>query len=170
MGRNKKDRIVLYAGRNGKVEFRADTDKETLWATQTQIGEVFGCSIDNVSLHLKNIFKDKELDQRSTTEDSSVVQIEGSRSIRRPVTLYNLDAIIAVGYRVNSKKATQFRIWATGILREYLINGYSLDQRKLTSFEGKFEDLRKAVDFMEFESVGGKLKAKISVRLSKDLI
>jgi len=119
---------------------------------------------------MKNIYQSKELREKSTTEESSIVQTEGGRSVRRPVIFYNLDAVIAVGYRVNSKKATKFRIWATRILREYLIKGFNLDERKLTQSVDKLEDVKEAIAFMESGSRGGPLKAKMIVRLSKNLL
>ena len=95
------------------------------------MAEVFDCSSDNVSLHLKNIFEDNELDKNSTTEKISVVRKEGNRNVNRELEFYNLDAIIAVGYRVNSKKATKFRIWATKILKDYMIKGFVIDTEKM---------------------------------------
>ena len=102
-------------------------ENETFWLTQKAMAELFGCSSDNISLHLKNIYKDEELSEEATTEIFSVVQNEGNRQIKRKVTCYNLDAIIAVGYRVNSKKATKFRQWATQTLKEYIIKGFVLN-------------------------------------------
>ena len=165
-----KKNIVIFEDKNGNVELRADIEKDTLWATQAQIAKIFDCSSDNVSVHMKNIFDSRELKFRSTTEESSVVQIEGGRTVERSVTLYNLDAIIAVGYRVNSKKATKFRIWATRILREYLIKGFNLDKRQLALSADKLEDVKEAIAFMESESRGGPLKAKMTVRLTKNLL
>lgn len=95
------------------------------------MSELFDCSVDNVSLHLKNIYIEGELDENRTSEDSSVVQIEGGRQINRPTKLYNLDAIISVGYRVNSLRGTQFRIWATQKLKEYIIKGFVIDDERL---------------------------------------
>ena len=166
MKTNKRDQVVLYTDKNGKVELRADTEKDTLWATRDQIAQLFDCSADNVSLHLKNIFREKELKEKSVTEESSVTAKDGKQYLTK---LYDLDAIIAVGYRVNSKKATKFRIWATGILCEYLINGFSLDKNKLVSSKEKFEDLHEAISFIESKS-DKPMKAKISVRLTKDLM
>ena len=166
MKTNIKDQIVLYTGKNGKVELRADTEKDTLWGTQERVAQLFDCSADNVSLHLKNIFKEKELIEKSVTEDSSVTARDGKQYLTK---LYNLDAIIAVGYRVNSKKATKFRIWATGILREYLINGFNLNKNKLVTSDVRLEDLHEAINFIESKS-HKPMKAKISVRLTKDLI
>jgi len=104
---------------------------QTLWLTQLQMAQVFDTSVDNVSLHLKNIFQDGELDEGATTEDFSIVRQEGLRQVKRRLKHYNLDAIISVGYRISSTRATQFRIWATGVLRQHLTEGYSLNQRRL---------------------------------------
>lgn len=94
------------------------------------MARVFDCTTDNISLHLKNIFKEGELDINSTTEKTSIVQKEGSRNVKRNIEIYNLDAIIAVGYRINSKKATEFRIWATQVLKEYIIKGFALNDER----------------------------------------
>ncbi len=102
-----------------------------LWLTQKAISELYDCSIDNVSLHLKNIYKDMELDKNSTTEEFSIVQKEGNRNVTRNVKYYNLDAVISVGYRVNSDKAIQFRRWATNILKEFSKKGYIIDKRRM---------------------------------------
>jgi hypothetical protein len=163
----KKDQIVLYTDKNGKVELRADTEKDTLWATQAQIGQLFDVNSQAITKHLSNIFREKELKKDSVCSKMEHTAADGKRYM---VSIYNLDAIIAVGYRVNSKKATKFRIWATGILRDYLTKGFSLNQRNLVSSEEKFNDLHEAIAFLESESKGGPLKAKVSVRMSKDLI
>lgn len=101
---------------------------ETIWATQKAMATLFDCSTDNISLHLKNIFKTGELIEEATTEKSSVVQMEGEREVKRTVQLYNLDAIISVGYRVNSIRATQFRQWCTYVLRQFALRGYVIDK------------------------------------------
>ncbi|CEM62283.1 Virulence protein [Treponema phagedenis] len=104
---------------------------ETIWLTQKSMAELFDCTSDNISLHLKNIYRDGELNEAATIEEFSVVQTEGKRQINRKTKFYNLDAIISVGYRVNSAKATKFRIWATSILKEYMIKGFALDDERL---------------------------------------
>jgi hypothetical protein len=104
---------------------------ETFWLTQKAMAELFGCSSDNISLHLKNIYAEKELEEISTTEFFSVVQKEGTRDVSRQIKFFNLDAIIAVGYRVNSKQATAFRIWATKTLKEYITKGFVLNDDML---------------------------------------
>ena len=95
------------------------------------MAELFDCSTDNISLHLKNIYSEEELDEKRTSEEFSIVQKEGERTVKRPIKFYNLDAIIAVGYRVNSLRATQFRIWSTQILKEYIIKGFVLNEDQL---------------------------------------
>ncbi|MBZ7976547.1 virulence RhuM family protein [Campylobacter sp. RM12637] len=104
---------------------------ENIWLSVSLMAKLFECSNDNINLHLKNIYNDGELDRFSTTEDFSVVQKEGSRGVKRTMPFYNLDAIISVGYRINSSKATQFRKWATQVLKEFSIKGYVLDKERL---------------------------------------
>ena len=109
-----------------------------LWLTQKAISELYDCSTDNVGLHLKNIYNDYELDRDSTTEDFSVVQKEGNREVKRTIKYYNLDAVISVGYRVNSDRAIQFRRWATNILKEFSKKGYIIDKKRMEN--GAFFD------------------------------
>ena len=115
--KNKEMRMVLYHAQDDDVSVNALIENETLWVTQKAMAELFDCSVDNISLHLKNIYAENELDKKATTEDFSVVRLEGNRQVTRTVTHCDLDAIISVGYRVNSKKATAFRIWATNVLK-----------------------------------------------------
>jgi hypothetical protein len=166
MSKEMNNNIVIYQGENGEVEFRADIQKDTIWASQRKIAELFDCTVDNVSLHLKNIFADKELVENSVTEESSVTGADGKKYMTKQ---YNLDAIIAVGYRVNSKKATQFRIWATGVLREYLKNGYVLQRSKLGKSPEAIEGLTETLALIESERYPGKLKGKITLKITKDL-
>ena len=127
--------IVLYTTPDGIVKIDTIFQNETIWLTQAKMAELFDCSSDNISLHLKNIYEEQELVERSTTEDFSVVKKEGKRSVSRKLKFYNLDAIIAVGYRINSKRATQFRIWATNILKEYIIKGFAMDDDRLKQID-----------------------------------
>ena len=127
----KESNILLYETEEGNVNVDVILKDETIWLTQKSMAEVFDCSSDNVSLHLKNIFEDNELDKNSTTEKISVVRKEGNRNVNRELEFYNLDAIIAVGYRINSKKATKFRIWATKILKDYMIKGFLINTEKM---------------------------------------
>lgn len=128
---NKEHEIVLYQIDKTNICVSVFFHEETFWLTQKAMAELFDCSTDNISLHLKNIFREEELDEKSTTEFFSVVQKEGNRNVTRNVKCYNLDAIIAVGYRVNSKKATRFRQWATKTLKEYIIKGFVLNDDML---------------------------------------
>lgn len=124
-------RFLMYRAADQDISINAVIRDETIWLTQKGMAELFGCTPDNISLHLKNIFADCELDENSTTEDFSVVQTEGSRQVKRKARFYNLDAIISVGYRVNSRRATQFRIWATGVLKDYMVKGFAMDDERL---------------------------------------
>ena len=128
---NKEHEVVLYQIDKTNICVSVFFREETFWMTQKAMAELFDCSTDNISLHLKNIFREEELDEKSTTEFFSVVQKEGNRNVSRNVKCYNLDAIIAVGYRVNSKKATRFRQWATKTLKEYIIKGFVLNDDML---------------------------------------
>ena len=119
--------LLIYKNDNGDIIVDAIYKDETLWLTQKGMAKVFDCTTDNISLHLKNIFKDKELDEDSVVENSSVTASDGKNYKTK---IYNLDAIIAVGYRVNSKKATEFRIWATNVLKEYIQKGFALNDQR----------------------------------------
>lgn len=136
--------IVIFEAEAQRVEVRLEG--ETLWITQAQMAELFDTSTDNISLHLKNIYKEHELDEQATTEDFSVVRQEGKRQVKRKLKHYDLDAIISVGYRVNSTRATRFRQWATRVLREHLTQGYSLNEHRLA--QQGLEELEQAVDLL----------------------
>lgn len=123
--------IILYNDANGKVKIEVLIQNETLWLPQAKIAELFGVDRTVVTKHLKNIFESGELDKNSTCAKIAQVQNEGNRKITRNVEFYNLDAIISVGYRVNSAQATQFRIWATERLKEYIVKGFTMDDERL---------------------------------------
>ncbi|MFZ2226652.1 MAG: virulence RhuM family protein [Candidatus Moraniibacteriota bacterium] len=129
--KKKANQIIIYTTEDGNAKFEVSFDNETAWLTQKQMADLFDCSVDNVALHLKNIYAEKELEENRTSEESSVVQKEGHRAVNRLVKLYNLDAIISIGYRINSLRGTQFRIWATQRLREYIIKGFVLDDERM---------------------------------------
>ncbi len=129
--RNDEMPVVLYTSPDGKVTVNALVKDETLWMTQMALAELFGCTLENVIMHLKNIYSEQELQDSATTKEFLVVRTEGTRQVSRSIKHYNLDAIIAVGYRVNSRRATQFRIWATSVLKEYIIKGFALDDNRL---------------------------------------
>ena len=125
------NQIQIYTSADGKISLQVSLDNETVWLNQTQMAELFDTSTDNISLHLKNIYAEHELDENSTTEVFSVVRQEGKRQVQRSLKHYNLDAIISVGYRISSKRATQFRQWATQTLNQFLVHGYAINQKRL---------------------------------------
>lgn len=131
--------IQIYTTADGEVQLEVQLQRETLWLSQSQMSELFDTSTDNVSLHLKNIYAEGELQERATTEDFSVVRQEGKRDVKRKLKHYNLAAVISVGYRVSSSRATQFRIWATNTLRQHLVDGYTINQRRLQERGIEFE-------------------------------
>ena len=151
-----ENQIVVYQP-NETVRLDVRLENETVWLTQSQMATLFGCSSDNIGLHLKNVYAVGELARESTTDDFSVVRMEGSRQVRRKVTCYNLDAIISVGYRVNSILGVKFRQWATSVLKDYLLRGYSVNarlnqledkmDRRLTKTEADVAELKDKVDF-----------------------
>ena len=122
--------LVRFTDNDFELDVRADSENETVWLTQKEMAMLFAVSTDNISLHIKNILSEKELDV-STTEESSVVQIEGGREIRRKLKLYNLDMIISVGYRVKSPRGIKFRRWANKVLKDFLLRGCAINQKRL---------------------------------------
>ncbi len=129
--RNSTAEFLIFQAEDKAQGVQVFYQDETIWASQKAIAALFDCSTDNVSLHLKNIFESGELQTEATTEKFSVVQKEGNREVTRSVLFYNLDAIIAVGYRVNSIRATQFRQWCTAVLRQFAIRGYVIDKKRM---------------------------------------
>ena len=123
--------VVVYETPGGEARVDVRLDRETVWLTQRQMAEVFGTTPENVLMHLRNVFSSGELEARATTKNFLVVQTEGKRRVRRTLKHYNLDAIISVGYRVSSKRGVRFRQWATRTLRDHLVRGYTLNERRL---------------------------------------
>ncbi len=123
--------FILYTSNTGDIRVNVFLENETIWLTQKSIGELFGKSKSTISEHLTKIYKEGELEEKPTVRKFRTVQIEGARQVERDLDFYNLDAIISVGYRVNSKQATQFRIWATKTLKEFIIKGFVLDDERL---------------------------------------
>ncbi len=144
-----QEEIVLYQAPDGKVELSIRLERESLWLSRKQISILFDKDSDTIGLHLHNIYKEGELDESATTEDSSVVQKEGTRQVRRKVLLYNLDAVLSVGYRVNSKRGTQFRIWANSVLKQYLVKGYALNEKRLSEREKELQTLKAGIELLE---------------------
>ena len=150
-----QNQIVVYQP-NDVMRLEVRLENETVWLTQSQMGELFGCTVRNVRMHVENIYACGELEP-STRKDFFLVRMEGSRKVSRSVTCYNLDVIISVGYRVNSVKGIQFRRWATNVLREYLLHGYSINarmnqledrvDRRLARQAQDIDELKSKVDF-----------------------
>jgi hypothetical protein len=147
--------IIIYKTSDGSTDIQVKLDGDIIWLSQRQMSELFEKETDTIGLHLKNIFNSGELDENSTTEESSVVQIEGNRKVKRKIKLYNLDAIISVGYRVNSLRGTQFRIWANKVLREYLVMGYSLNFHTLKKKNEQLKELQETIGIIR-SSLGSK--------------
>lgn len=122
--------IAIY--KDGELELKTSIDSETIWLTQKQIAELFDKDIRTINEHIKFIYKEEELVENSTIRNFRIVQKEGNREVARDVLHYNLDVIISIGYRANSKKATKFRQWATSVLKEYIFNGYAINSHKIT--------------------------------------
>ena len=123
------DSIEIYRSQDGSIELNVKLENDTVWLTQSQMAELFGVDRTSIVRHIRNIYKSEELDQNSTCAKNAQVRTEGHRSILREIPYYNLDMIISVGYRVNSKNATSFRRWATSVLKQYLIKGYAINQQ-----------------------------------------
>ena len=151
-----KSEIILYQPDN-EVRLEVRLEDETVWLTQAQIVELFQSSKANVSEHIKNIYEQHELDQNLTVRDFRTVRREGSRQVVRKLTYYNLDAIISIGYRINTKRGIQFRQWANKILKEYLLRGYAVNARisdleqkvqfKFSEYDGHFKSIDSKIDF-----------------------
>jgi hypothetical protein len=126
-----KQGVVIYQAKSGAIELRGDFTRETLWATQAQIAGIFGTTPQNITLHLKNVYKEKELSKQATCKEYLQVQKEGKRDVQRMQKFYNLDAIISIGYRINSQTGTQFRQWATKTLRTHIVDGYTINRVRI---------------------------------------
>ena len=148
--KNTPNNVVVYQTKSGALELRGDTKNETVWATQAQIAEAFGVDVRTVSEHITTIYKTKELVKDPTIRNFWIVQNEGKRVIEREVQHYNLDMIISVGYRVNSKTATNFRIWATKTLKQHIVSGYTINRARI------------AKNYDEFMATVSKLQAVLS--------
>ena len=128
MTENLNDKIIIYQSEDGKTQLDVKLEGETVWLTQAQMVELFQTSKQNVSLHINNIYKEGELGKEATVKDYLTVQSEGARTIHRRVNYYNLDMIISVGYRVNTKRGIRFRQWANSVLKQYLVKGYAINE------------------------------------------
>lgn len=142
MRKPNENKVVIYQSKSGSLELKASMHEETIWLTQQQAAELFDVQKAAISKHIKNIFDSEELDSRATVSKMETVQKEGSRSVKRTIEYYNLDLILSIGYRVNSKKATHFRQWATKTLKEHIQKGYTINRHRI---KANYEDFLKDV-------------------------
>lgn len=140
--------IKIYQTDDGQTTIDVTFENETVWLTQKQMALLFDKDSDTIGLHLKNIYQSGELEEFATTEESSVVQKEGNRQVQRKIKIYNLDAIISVGYRVNSKRGIQFRIWASRLIKEYLLTGFVIDNKRLIQQNNQLKALQNSVKIL----------------------
>ena len=143
-----KGEIVIYTSEDGSVSLDTKLENETIWLTQDMMTKLFETTKQNISLHINNIYKDEELDKTSTVKEFLTVRKEGNRTVSRNIEYYNLDMIIAVGYRVNSKRATQFRKWATSTLKEYITKGYAINEKMLKSKQEQIKTLQSTLNLL----------------------
>jgi hypothetical protein len=129
--------LILYTTEDGRSQIKLRAQEQSVWLTQLEMAELFDSTKQNISLHIKNLLEDGELDATATVKESLTVQIEGSREVQRSITFYNLDAILAVGYRVRSPRGVQFRRWASTVLKEFLVKGFVMDDERLKNPDGR---------------------------------
>ena len=128
-----QNKLALYQSKDGALELKTDADNETIWANQKQIAQIFEVTPQNITIHLKNIFSSGELDEKSTCKESLQVQREGKREVKRKIKEYNLDVLIFIGYRIDSIKGTQFRIWATKTLKQHITQGFTINKARINT-------------------------------------
>ena len=171
---NTKDQIAIYQTADGKTQIDVRMEKDTLWLTLLQMAELFDRDKSVISRHLKNIFDTGELPREATVAKSATVQTEGGRHVSREIEHFNLDAVISVGYRVNSIKGTQFRIWATQRLREYLVQGYTLNQSRFDQNAAELQQalalIRKAARSPELSAEAGSGLVEIVSRYTQTFL
>lgn len=138
---NKESQLVIYQADDGSIKIDVRLEDETVWLTQANMAELFQVKPQNVTMHLKNIYIEGELQEKATCKEFLQVQKEGKRQVERKRKFYNLDVIISIGYRIQSQIATQFRIWATNTLKQHLVKGYTLNQNRIESFGVDVEQL-----------------------------
>src|SRR3989304_7326625 len=153
-----KGEILIYKSPEGDTQIDVKLEKETVWLTQDQICRLFKKVKSTISYHISSIYKEGELNKSSTVRKFRTVQIEGNRRIERSLEYFNLDVIISVGYRVKSARGTQFRIWANKILRQYLIQGYALNEKKLKEQTGRLKELERTLEIFSNVVEGYELK------------
>ena len=146
---DKKGEILLYKTEDGKSQFDVRLEDETIWLNQYQLADLLKTDRTSIQKHIANIYKSKELREKSTCAKFAQVQKEGKRIVTREIQYYNLDMIISVGYRANSKRGTQFRIWATQTLKDHLIRGYTINEKRLQEQQEKWRELQETVEFLK---------------------
>lgn len=148
-----KNEIVLFESRDGAVTLPVPVRDESVWLTRMQMADLFDVTPQNITIHLKKVYAAGELEREATSKDFLLVQTEGGRQITRSVNCYSLDAIISVGYRVNSTRATQFRIWATRILKEYIVRGYAINRERMRQLGQTVEVMKRVANSLDVEQV-----------------
>ena len=148
-----KNEIVLFESRDGAVTLPVPVRDESVWLTRMQMADLFGVTPQNITIHLKKVYAAGELEREATSKDFLRVQTEGGRQITRSVNCYNLDAIISVGYRVNSTRATQFRIWATRILKDYIVRGYAINRERMRQLGQTVEVMKRVANSLDTTQV-----------------
>lgn len=149
-----QNKIELFQSSNGMIEFKSDSEHETIWASLDQIAQLFGRDKSGISRHIKNIFKSGELDEFSTVAKIATVQTEGKREVVREIEYFNLDIILSIGYRVDSKEATHFRKWATSVLKKYLTDGYAINESKISQTKTILQNLKQTIEFLTTKQIG----------------
>ena len=160
INKQSKGEIIIYQTSQKEVSIKVRFENESVWLSLNQIAELFGVQKAAISKHLNNIYKDGELSEKATVSILETVQKEGKREVKRNIEYYNLDAMLSVGYRVNSKQATQFRIWATRILKKYLLKGYAVNEKRLLEARNKFNELQTTISFLQKQTEKKQLKGQ----------
>jgi hypothetical protein len=149
-----RGKIVIYTAPDGSIQTEVHMEAETLWLSQKMMADLFERDSDTIGMHLKNIYSEQELNEASTTEFFSVVQSVGGRKVKRETRFYNLDSILSVGYHVNSKRGTQFRIWANRVLKDHLVKGYTINQKRLAEQQSQLTRLKESIRLVERSLLG----------------
>ncbi|MFA4831627.1 MAG: virulence protein RhuM/Fic/DOC family protein [Patescibacteria group bacterium] len=157
--------IVIYRPKGGDVKLEVKMKKETVWLSLNQIGSLFDTDKSGISRHIRNVYQSGELNKKATVAKIATVQKESRREVQRQIEYYNLDVILSVGYRVNSRRAAQFRIWATKVLKSYLLKGYVVNGKRLLEANDKFNQLKETIAFLQKKS-----KAKMLAGQEQEII
>ena len=162
---SQKRELLIYQNKSGAIEFKGDFKKETLWANLQQIADLFETDKSGISRHIKNIYQSGELKEKATVAKIATVQKEGEREVERKIEFYNLDVVLSVGYRINSKRATEFRVWATKTLRQHILAGYTINKKQIAKNYDVF--LRAVDEVKKLLPSGGQVKTEDALELIK---